>query len=147
MKIRNAMITVGMTSLALLSVWLYFGAPTSAQQLSLNRRIAAVITSKPISIDLRDLNPDDWETVCDSHAYDGPMYLKKYNRTYDPVAPPHDGVWGLIFIRSDGTFTDAVGSCRYPGVKLDVNGCREARSIKLLLKNSQDGACPVYQAP
>lgn len=134
-------------AIASLSIWIYFGAPASVNELIVNRRIAALTSPKPTSIDLRDLNPGDWETVCDSHAYDGPLYLKKYDRTYQPVAPPHDGVWGLLFIRKDGTFTEAVGSCRYPGVKLDLNGCKDARSVKLSLEDSHYGTCPVYRAP
>lgn len=55
-------------------------------------------------IDLSKVMGDEWETVCDSHGYDGPIKLTKYDRTYEPVGSPQDGAWGLIFINKDGTY-------------------------------------------
>jgi hypothetical protein len=41
-------------------------------------------------IDLSKTMGDKWETVCHSHGYDGPITLKKYGRTYNPVGSPQD---------------------------------------------------------
>lgn len=145
MKTRMV-VTLALLSITLLSIWTYFGSPLSLREFKLMRRLAALTSTKPDIVELRDLMPGDWEMVCDSHGYDGPQYIKKYNRTYEPAAPPSDDAWGLIFIRSDGTFTQAVGSCRYPKIKLDVNGCKAARSVPLSLKTPQYGSCLVYSA-
>ncbi|MBI2726559.1 MAG: hypothetical protein HYX42_09960 [Polaromonas sp.] len=144
MKIRNVT-AVTLLLIVSLSVWIYFGSPTSVSEFTFMRRVAALKSTYPKAIELREMMPGDWEMVCDSHGYDGPLYIKKYNRTYEPAAPPSDGAWGLIFIRSDGTFTEAVGSCRYPKVELDVNGCKEARSVRLFLTSQVHESCPIYR--
>jgi hypothetical protein len=88
--------------------------------------------------------PGDWELVCESHGYDGPLYLKRYNKIFEPVAPPQDGVWGLIFISNDGSYKSAVGSCRVPGVRLYTNGCTE-RGQAVLLRGTSHGECPEFK--
>jgi hypothetical protein len=126
----------------LTGIWLYFGAPTSLAEATFLSKAAARL-GQPI--ELAELMPTDWEMVCESHGYDGPLYIQKYNKIFSPAAPSQSGVWGLIFIRADGSFTQAVGSCQYPGMQFDLNGCVTAKSIKLTMHNSQKYSCPVYE--
>jgi hypothetical protein len=126
----------------LIGIWLHFGAPTTLAEATFLSKVAARL-GQPI--ELAELMPTDWEMVCESHGYDGPLYIKKYDKTYSPAAPSQDGVWGLIFIRADGSYTQAVGSCRYPGMQFDLNGCVTAKSIKLTMYNSPKYSCPVYK--
>lgn len=89
-------------------------------------------------IDLSKTMGDEWETVCHSHGYDGPITLKKYGRTYDPVGSPENGAWGLIFIKKDGSFDSITGSCRQ-GFNFAF-GCLDRSNAKLAY-STQDNAC------
>lgn len=117
--------------------WNYAGAPTSIAEARFLNGFSKVRASE--RIDLAKLMPGDWELVCESHGYDGPMYLKKYNRTYEPVAAPDDATWGLIFISADGSYVPASGSCRLNHAKFYVNGCSPRESAKLIRKESSSG--------
>lgn len=64
----------------------------------------------------------DWELVCFSHPYDGPLYLKKYDRTYEPVAGVQDSEWGLLFIDKNGDYFSIAGSAN-DGVDFHKLGC------------------------
>lgn len=130
--------------LALLFGWRWLGYPTSLDEASFLRKLSSQVTSGTQELRLSDLMPGDWELVCESHGYDGPLYLKRYNKIFEPVAPPQDGVWGLIFISNDGSYKSAVGSCRVPGVRLYTNGCTE-RGQAVLLRGTSHGECPEFK--
>ena len=72
-------------------------------------------------VTLAEVYKGEWETVCSSHPYDGPLHLKKYNKTYAPVASGHDNSWGLIFIEKDGKKRNLTGTCK-DGFKISL-GC------------------------
>lgn len=93
-------------------------------------------------IDLSRSMGNEWETVCHSHGYDGPITLKKYDRTYDPVGSPQDGAWGLIFIKKDGSFDGITGSCKQ-GFNFDF-GCLDRRNAKLTY-STQDDVCTEFK--
>jgi len=92
-------------------------------------------------LNLSKLMPGDWELVCSSHPYDGPLYIKKYNKEFSPVAAAHDGSWGLIFINGDGSYKSAIGSCKN-GFNFDI-GCIERSKAILTIK--RDGSCITYE--
>jgi hypothetical protein len=125
--------------------WRWLGYPISLDEAFFLRKLSSQVTSGAQELRLPDLMPGDWELVCESHGYDGPLYLKRYNKTFEPVAPPQDGVWGLIFISNDGSYKSAVGSCRAPGVRLYTNGCTE-RNQAVLLRGTNHGGCPEFTA-
>jgi len=83
-------------------------------------------------LDLSKLMKGEWETVCNIHSYDGPTYIKKYNRTYPPAGAAQDGAWGLTFINPDGSYESAVGS-RKNGFSFDF-GCLDRADAKLVRK-------------
>jgi hypothetical protein len=96
-------------------------------------------------IDLAELMPGDWETVCESHGYDEPLHLTKYQKTFPTAGAMQDGSWGLIFIRSDGSFNLVSSSCR-AGVYLHFSGNRcQLREKAMLVQDTsrQDWACKV----
>jgi len=123
--------------------WSMFGYATSFDEAVFLRRLSAEVSSGALEIKLLELMPGDWEVVCESHGYDGPLYLKRYNKTFDPVAPPQDAVWGLIFISKNGSFSSAVASCRTSKVKLNTNGCTE-RENAILIREPKQEKCAVF---
>ncbi len=127
------------------AVWFFLGFPTSFDEALFLGRLAANTRAGSGDLKLSELMPGDWELACDSHGYDGPMYLKRYNKTFPPVAPPQDGVWGLIFISKDGSFSSAVGSCGRIGayVTLEPLGCVE-RSRATIIRTTSSRSCPSY---
>ncbi len=102
--------------------------------------VTAEIDAGAKELDLARLMPGEWEFVCVSHPYDGPLYLEKYQREYRPVASAQDGSWGLIFIESNGTYESAVGSCRH-GFNFSF-GCVERSNAILAVK--REGPCITY---
>lgn len=147
---RLAFLSIAMcATLSMLGAWMALGQPNSVQELLFLARLAAARMSSEANLKLSDLMPTEWETVCESHGYDGPLTLQRYHRTYQPVAPPQDAIWGLIFIKPDGSFTKAVGSCRFPGVQVRIaGGCLASRSANLKQVPDEVGntACTRYLA-
>lgn len=131
--------------LVLLSGWRWLEYPISADEAFFLRKLSSEVTSGAQELRLPDFMPGDWELVCESHGYDGPFYLQRYNRTFEPAAPPQDSVWGLIFISNNGSYKSVVGSCREPGVLLYMNGCIE-RDQAVLLLDADYGECPKFTA-
>jgi hypothetical protein len=101
------------------TAWRFFGYPTSVDEAIFLYKLSSRVSAGSSGLKLEELMPGDWELVCTSHSYDGPQYLKRYNKTYPPAAPSEDGVWGFIFIAKDGSYRSAVGSCGSAGVHLD----------------------------
>jgi hypothetical protein len=125
------------------SLWNFLLLPTSIAELNFRNALDAKVRAHSTLVDLEKLMPGNWELACESHSYDGELHLSRYNRTYPPVAPPQDGVWGLIFIANDGTYTSAVGSCRHGGALIRLNGCVPRDHATLHLAESH-GSCPEF---
>lgn len=104
-KMSNAVIALVLA--ALITVMFYLWNWSENQFISL---LNHKISTGDYNLNLDKAVQGDWELVCRSHPYDGPMHLKKYNRTYEPVADAKDGAWGLIFIGSDGDYFSMSGS-------------------------------------
>jgi hypothetical protein len=140
-KSLRGLLAISIVAAALGALWVSLGSPSSLGEARFLNRVASAIKNDTQELSLPELMPGNWELVCDSHGYDGPLYLKQYGRTYPPVAPPQDGVWGLLFISSDGSFVSAVGSCRYPGVQLDANGCTKRSRASLRVQPEYGSSC------
>ena len=141
-NLRTRIVLVGVVLLAI-GGWRLFGFATSLDEAIFLWRLSSKVSSAAVDIKLSELMPGDWELVCESHGYDGPLYLARYNKTFNPVAPAQDAVWGLIFISKDGSFTSAVASCRTSGVSLGTNGCTERESA-LLIRERNSADCLVF---
>ena len=87
----------------------------------------------------------DWELVCDSHPYDGPLYLKKYDRTYEPVAWSQDSAWGLLFIDKNGDYFAITGS-ESDGVDFHNLGCLPRDKAKFEFDVSRKAWIPIKSA-
>ena len=124
-------------------IWYQFGAPTSIDEAYFLNKVSSLDASGANELKLSELMPGNWEMVCDSHGYDGPFYLEQYKKTFYPVAPPQDGVWGLIFISKDGSYSSAIGSCRVPRALLVANGCIE-RSQAVLTRSTNHHGCQEF---
>ena len=116
---------------------------TGRAERQFHRAIESSLKSGSKTIDLSTEWPGDWELVCESHGYDGDLYLEKYKKTYPSIAPPQDGMWGLIFISADGSYSGAIGSCRTPGAQLRTNGCTPRSQAQLVLREGSQ-SCPEY---
>lgn len=78
------------TLVALAVIWLRMGAPYSLDEALFLYRLSVARVDDAAQIDLGKMMPGDWEMVCESHGYDGPLYLERYGRTYQPVGPAQD---------------------------------------------------------
>jgi hypothetical protein len=126
--------------------WSLLGYPTSIDEALFFRRLSSKVSEGSQELRLSELMSGDWELVCDSHFYDGPLYLKRYDKTYPPAAPPQKGVWGFIFIAEDGSYRSAVGSCASTGAYLSFEplGCIE-RSMAVLVREEKARSCPAFK--
>ncbi|MBV0934708.1 hypothetical protein [Marinobacterium weihaiense] len=81
-------------------------------------------------VDLAVVFDGDWELMCFSHPYDGPLKLDKYGISYPPVADAQDGAWGFLFIKADGSYRSVSGS-RSDGFEFDPDlVCIEQKDAK-----------------
>lgn len=93
-------------------------------------RLQEVIDAGKTHVDMVSVLKGDWELMCFSHPYDGPLHLKKYGRTYPVVADSQDGAWGFLLIRADGSYESVSGSGR-DGFEFDANlVCVERKNAK-----------------
>jgi len=115
-------------------LWDHFHLPTSVNETIFRHRLTEKASQNAPNIILSELMPGNWELICDSHGYDGPLYLKQYNKTYPPAAPPQDGVWGLIFVNKDGSYTSAIQPYGKGVVylSLEPHGCLERTKAVLV---------------
>jgi hypothetical protein len=128
------------------AVWRFFGYPTSFDEAIFLYKLSSSVSAGSSELRLAEMMPGDWELVCESHSYDGPLHLKRYNRTYPPAAPSQDGVWGFIFIAKDGSYRSAVGSCGSVGVHLDFDPrvCIERHEANLSLSPGRLELCATF---
>lgn len=129
----------------LLVLWHRLGYPYSLDEARFLHRLSVAKANDARTLNLAELMPGDWEMVCESHGYDGPLYLARYGKTYAPVGPPQDAAWGLIFISADGSFKAASGSCRVPGL-LPLPGCQEKPEAILVRTERGRADCPEFVA-
>ena len=144
--LRAALITTGLV-LSVAATWSFLGYPTSFDEGLFLHKLSSSVSSKSKELKLAELMPGDWELVCESHSYDGPLYLKRYNKTFPPAAPSQDGVWGFIFIAKDGSYSSAVGSCGRIGVHLtfEPHLCIERSKAILSLTGNRE-SCATFSA-
>ncbi|MEN6620318.1 MAG: hypothetical protein ABFD50_02050, partial [Smithella sp.] len=100
-KTKIIIILFIMVSIALLTICFAYDSDKSHFFIE---AVSTEIKGGAKELNLSKLMPGDWELVCSSHPYDGPLYIKKYKKKFKPVASAHDGSWGLIFINSDGSY-------------------------------------------
>jgi hypothetical protein len=131
---------VGLIFFILFDDWI----PTSLDEYKFIKEVSTRLVTGTDELRLPDLMLGDWELVCESLGYDGPLYLKQYNKTYSPVAPPQDGVWGLIFISKDGSYKSASGSCRSTKALLRTNGCAKREKAILIKDKDYSSECPIF---
>lgn len=124
-------------------VSLLLGLPNSLTELRLVQALKSEDVRKARELNLSDLAPGNWETVCGSGGYGGEFYVERYKRTYPAIGALHDGSWGLIFIEKDGSYKSAVGNCASPGVYVSVEGCME-RARAILSRKSGSQQCPRF---
>lgn len=127
----------------ILLLWHQLGYPYSFDEARFLYRLSLAKANNAQTLNLAELMPGDWEMVCESSGYDGPLYLERYGRTYEPVGRPQDSSWGLIFISADGSFTAASGSCRAPGLE-PLGGCLERKDALLVRSERGRADCPVF---
>ena len=128
------------------TVWRFFGYPTSLDEAIFLHKLSSSVSAGASSLRLAEMMPGDWELVCESHSYDGPLHLKHYNKTYPPAAPSQDGVWGFIFIAKDGSYRSAVGSCGSVGAHLnfDPRFCIKRHEAYLFLSPDRREPCATF---
>lgn len=132
---RNAVLG-GVTILVflLLIMWCKLRYPYSYAEAIFLSNLTSISSNNIEKIDLGELMPTEWETVCESHGYDEPLYLEKYQKTFPAAGAMQDGAWGFIFIKPDGAFDRVASSCA-AGVYLEFRGNRcLSRLDAILLK-------------
>jgi hypothetical protein len=131
---------------SLVFTWGKFGYPKSFNEAVLLSRLKAISLSNEQLIDLSKFMSNEWELVCESHGYDEPLFLSKYNKTFPTTGAMHDGAWGLIFINKDGTFDSAASSCS-SGIVLkfsDIRCLPRAQAILHREKKLDGSTCAVF---
>ncbi len=97
--------------LVLLLLWYAAGFPRSYSEYLFHSGLNVFSASTASEIFLKSLMPAEWETVCESHGYDGDLYLEKYQKTYPAAGAMNDGAWGVIFIKPDWGYQSVSSSC------------------------------------
>lgn len=130
-------------ALILLLGWGHFGYPQSLAEARFLSRLKSAASENMQQINFTDLMPGDWETVCESHGYYGPLYVKKYDKTFPAAGVMQDGAWGLIFIKPDGTYEPTSGSCGQGAyINFPEAGCfSRGKSVLVREKTSEGGKC------
>lgn len=134
--------------LALLLAWGHFDYPQSLAEAQFLSKLKLAASETVQQLNFTDLMPDDWELVCRSHGYDGSLYLEKYKKTFPAVGAPQDGAWGLIFIKSDGSYSPVSGSCRQ-GININFSGDTcfpRGEGILTREKTAGNGNCRSFSA-
>jgi hypothetical protein len=130
---------------AAVCLWFIGYIPVSENEFLFRSRLSKYAAEGKAEIPLTDLASFDWEMVCENHPYDGPVYLKKYGRSYGaPESSAHKGVWVLLFVASDGSATHITGGCTRGGARIDFNvRCLDRNRASLKLRKT--GECPQYE--
>ena len=92
-------------------VWKISGYPFSYHEMIFLRNLKIVSYSEVKKIDLGKIMPSDWDVVCESHGYDEPLYLKRYQKAFPTAGGLQNGSWGLIFVQVDGSFELISSNC------------------------------------
>lgn len=146
LAITAALLVVAATLVAVALLWAVFDLPDSYAEWRLRGELQAKAATGAELVVLSELVKEEWETVCFSHAYDGPLYLQRYGRTYPASDASSDGAWGLLFIQRDGTPTyytgDGSNSIRISSAGAEHSICVE-RGPAVLVRRS-GGSSPEY---
>jgi hypothetical protein len=144
---RKLLITLPVVAgICVLAGWLALGAPRSLVEYRFHTGLEQELRAGAQQIALEQLMPSGWELACESHPYDGPLHLARYQRTYPPVADPHDGAWGLVFIARDGSPAYVKGNCT-SGARFNLGGCVSRNAATLVrTPESAGSACVTFQA-
>jgi len=143
---KNHYFAAIVVSLALLFVWSKLGYPQSLAEVRFFFKLKSVASENVQKINLTELMPGDWETVCESHGYYGPLHVKKYNKTFPAAGAMQDGAWGLIFIKTDGTYEPISSSCGQGAYINFPAGCLSRdESILIREKASEGSKCLLFK--
>jgi hypothetical protein len=127
--------------------WSKFGYPYSYTEAVFLFKLHDAVTKGATEVNLNELTSSDWEIVCESHGYDEPLYLPQYQKKFPNAGQMHDGAWGLIFIKKDGSFTSVSSSCA-KGVYLEFlkNRCLAKKDSILFREIGDNSKCKVVFA-
>ncbi|MFS2033462.1 hypothetical protein ACEN8I_05490 [Polaromonas sp. CT11-55] len=144
-RLRGFLGTAALVFTSLL-IWSHFGYPQSLVEARFLFKLKSVAAGDVQEVNLTELMPGDWETVCDSHGYYGPLYLEKYNKTFPATGAMQDGAWGLIFIKTDGTYEPISSSCGQ-GAYVDFPAGCLSRDESVLVREmaSEPSKCPLLK--
>jgi hypothetical protein len=128
MKVKIILFVVALL-FAIMTIWYWL---TTKQNRDFVSQVQKEIQSGSKELVFSKLKDGNWEMVCNSSGYDSGFHVKKYNKTYPQVGDAKDGAWGLIFIKSDGSYETITGSSG-DGFNFDF-GCMSRESAKLVRK-------------
>ena len=126
-----------LASLLLVMIWWSCGAPTSLSEAIFYANLKYSVSDSDEKIELNKLMPGKWEMVCGSDGYDGPVFIEKHNKWYQPVGYAQDGWWGLLFVFPDGSYKPATN--HIPSIYME--GCAE-RDKAILYKGEKGYTLP-----
>jgi hypothetical protein len=107
----------------ILFIWRSQNYPRSWAEFKFIQNLQSINIEKNNEILISNLMPNDWETVCESHGYDGTLYVGKYNKTFPTAGAMQDGSWGLVFIQKNSEYEMVSSSCGQ-GVHVSFKGNR-----------------------
>jgi len=96
----------------LLFTWSKLHYPYSYNEAVFLSNFLSSVSNNVEKLNFGELMPAEWEVVCESNGYDEPLYLEKYKKEFPSVGGMQDGAWGLIFIKTDGSFYSVSSTCR-----------------------------------
>lgn len=96
----------------LIFIWGKFHYPYSYTEAVFLSNLKLASSGNVEKINLSEILPREWEMACESHGYDEPLYIEKYKKTFPTAGGMQDGAWGLIFIKTDGSFYSVSSTCR-----------------------------------
>jgi hypothetical protein len=144
---RKPLFGVIVVALALLFTWSKLGYPQSLAEARFLSKLKSAASKDVQHISLTELMPGDWETVCESHGYYGPLYVEKYDKTFPATGAMQDGAWGLIFIKTDGTYEPISSSCGQ-GVNINFSNVicfSRGESVLLKEETPEHSSCRSYE--
>lgn len=133
----------------ILYFWMHLGYPWSYSEMIFLRKLKLASNSSSQQIDLVEIMPGNWETVCESNGYDESLYLTRYKKNFPTAGAMRSGSWGLIFIKNDGDF-DLISSSCSRGTALEFKNNRCVPRKKAVLtreKKTQDKTCELFSMP
>lgn len=121
--------------------WYVFDFPMSFNEALFRLRLSEIAKEKKKEFRLADIATFDWAEVCNHHGYDGIFRYGKYRRAYEaPFRANQDGIWSLLFIKSNGDPTYVVGSCQRGGAYIYDFDCVSREEAIFVL--SESSGCP-----